>query len=159
MPTGVFCGLVTRIVSQGPSNILGEKWELRNEYVKRNKVSFLVGGLNLTTLISHDTHYEIRIERRGTYTSLNNLCSQVLTTILYMLKEGYDRLELNIAFECPCDNQSQKHMCTVSEVAICKYDGGPREVQLRDEQKEWIGMVCNNLCTSIIIVICASKIT
>ena len=153
VPTGVFCGLVTRIVSQGPLNIFGEKWELKNDHVKRNKVSFLVGGLNLVTLISHDTHYEIRIERRATSTSLSNLCSQVLTTILYILREGYNRLELNIAFECPCDNQDQKHMCKVSEVAICQFEGGPREVQLRNEQKEWIGLVGINFCASSYIVV------
>ena len=147
VPTGVFCGLVTRIVSKGPSEILGEKWELKNDHVKRNKISFLVGGLHIVTLVSHDTCYEIRIERKGTSTHLHDLCSQVLITVLYILKKAYRRLEPTIAFQCPCDKHVTdgplKHMCTVSELVICtsKEGKGPCEVQLRDEQKIWIGVV------------------
>ena len=147
VPTGVFCGLVTRIVSKGPSKIFGEKWELKNDHVKRNKVSFLVGGLHVVTLIAHDTSYEIRVERKGISTHLHDLCSQVLITVLYILKEAYRRLEPIITFQCPCDKHvtdgSLKHMCTVSELIICtsKEGGGPCEVQLREEQKVWIGMV------------------
>ena len=147
VPTGVFCGLVTRIVSKGPSEILGKKWELKNNHVKRNEVSFLVGGLNLVTLISHDTCYEIRVERKGITTHLHELCSQTLITVLYILKEAYKRLEPEIVFQCPCDKRVTegplKHMCTISELAICtsEEDGGPCEVRLRDNQKVWLGKV------------------
>ena len=147
VPTGVFCGLVTHIVSKGPSKIFGEKWELKNDHVKRNKVSFFLGGLHVVTLIAHDTSYEIRVERKGISTHLHDLCSQVLITVLYILKEAYRRLEPIIAFQCPCDKHVTdgplKHMCTLSELIICtsKEGGGPCEVQLREEQKVWIGMV------------------
>ena len=73
VPTGVFCGLVTRIVTKE----MGTK----NKHVKRNKVSFLVGRLHLVTLISHDTCYEIRVERKGITTHLHELCSQTSLTV------------------------------------------------------------------------------
>ena len=153
VPTGVFCSLVTHIVTNGPLKILGEKWELRNDYVKRNKVSFYIGELHIVTLLSHDTCYEIRVERRGTSIPLHELCSQVLTTFLYVMKETYEHLKPIISFFCPCDNHvtegALKHTCTVSDdLAICKCErsSGPYEVLLRDEQKVWIGEVCIDSC-------------
>ncbi len=94
VPTGVFCGLITKIATEGKAKILGESWKLKNDQVKRiTKVSFLLGGLHVITLISHSTCYEIRIERKGTSISLVNLCSQVLPSILFILKDLYERLD------------------------------------------------------------------
>ena len=42
VPTGTFCGLITRLVSLGPHGILGIEWDLVEEGVKRNCVSFYV---------------------------------------------------------------------------------------------------------------------
>ena len=149
VPTGVFCGLITKIATEGKAKILGESWKLKNDQVKRiTKVSFLLGGLHVITLISHSTCYEIRIERKGTSISLVNLCSQVLSSILFILKELYERLDPIIAFHCPCDKvvpgAALNHICTVGEVVICTSEeqGGPSEVELRKEHKVWIGKVC-----------------
>ena len=51
VPTGTFCGLITRLVSNGPSEILGFKWELVEEGVKRNCISFYINFANKVTLI------------------------------------------------------------------------------------------------------------
>ena len=143
IPTGVFCCLVTRIVTKGAEKIFGELWELKKDNVKRNFISFYLSELHYVSLISHDTCYEIRVERRGTTISLHDLCSQVLTTILYLLKEAYQHLEPIIAFECACDkyvaDDRLKHLCEVSNVAICKGRDERHEVQLRDDQKVWMG--------------------
>ena len=146
VPTGVFCGLITKLATKGKANILGESWKLKNDQVKRNRVSFLLGGLHVITLISHSTCYEIRIKRMGQSISLASLCSQVLSSILFILKELYERLDPIIAFQCPCDKVvpgALNHICTVGEVAICTSEeqGGPCEVALRKEQIVWIGKV------------------
>ena len=151
VPTGVFCGLVTRIVSWGPAKILGEKWELKSDQVKQNILSFYIGGLHNVTLILHDTCYEIRVERKSVSITLNDLCSQVLTSILYILKEEYECLEPIIAFQCSCDNHmtgkpKASHLCDFYKVAICKNGGERHEVQLKDSQKVWIGEVHSTVC-------------
>ncbi len=42
VPTGVFCGLITRLVSQGSHGILGFTWKLVEDGIKRNCVSFFL---------------------------------------------------------------------------------------------------------------------
>ncbi len=147
VPTGVFCGLITKIATEGKTKILGESWKLKNDEVKRNRVSFLLGGLHVITLISHSTCYEIRIERKGTSIYLTRLCSQVLASVVFILKELYKRLDPIIAFQCPCDKilpgATLNHICTVGEVTICTSEeqGGRCEIELQKEQKVWIGKV------------------
>ena len=143
VPTGVFCSLVTRIVTKGAERIFGKLWELKKDHVKRNSISFYLSEVHYVSLTSHDTCYEIRVERRGTSISLHDLCLQVLVTILYILKEAYQGLEPIIAFECPCDkyvnDDRLKHLCEISDMAICKGQDEPYEVELRDDQKVWMG--------------------
>ena len=73
VPTGVFCGLITRLVSQGPHKILGFKWKLVEDSVKRNCVSFYVDGVHKVTLLSHEKSYEIRVSREDPESSLHDL--------------------------------------------------------------------------------------
>ena len=86
VPTGTFCGLITRLVSLGPNGILGLTWELVEEGVKRNCISFHVDYANKVTLLCHDRCYELRVERNTSDISLHDLCSHILSVILYILK-------------------------------------------------------------------------
>ena len=91
VPIGVFCALISRLVSRGSARegILGMKWELVESGVKRNLVSFRVDSKKHSiTLIAHVDCYEIRVIRQNRSISLHDLCSSyVLSTVLYVMKE------------------------------------------------------------------------
>ena len=146
VPTGTFCGLITRLVSDGPSEIIGLKWEFVEEGVKRNYVSFYVDLANMVTLISHDRCYEVRVTRNDPDISLHDLCTNVLSAVLYTLKSLYRKLLPQISFKCPCPEHSSckniNNLCTLSEsrttvVFLC----GRKLVTLRETQEVWIGKV------------------
>ena len=107
-PTGTFCGLITHLVSDGPNEIFGLKWELVEEGVKR-KLCFNI--LNKVTLISHDRCYEIQVTCSDPNISLHDLCTHVLSVVLYTLKNK--NLVPQILFQCPCLEHSSGKICAL----------------------------------------------
>ena len=148
VPTGVFCGLITRLVSQGPLGILGLTWELVEDGVKRNCVSFSVDDVHMVTLLSHEKSYEIRISRDDPDTSLHDLCGYVLAAILYTLKCLFQHLVMHIAFQCPCSKacteRSVNHLCSLSSKSRIRFicEASKKAVGLKSEQQVWLGKVC-----------------
>ena len=147
VPTGVFCGLITRLVSQGPHKILGFKWKLVEDSVKRNCVSFYVDGVHKVTLLSHEKSYEIRVSREDPESSLHDLCAHAISVVLYFLKTLYENLVPLIAFQCPCSNHKAKrdvtNLCTISDGSKVRFicNDSMKLVKLKPEQRIWLGKV------------------
>ncbi len=145
VPTGVFCGLITRLVSQGPHGILGLTWELVEDGVKRNYVEFLVAKSNKITLLAHARCYEIRVVRRLRQVSLHDLCTYVLSVMLYTLKSLYPQLVPQIAFQCPCpDHQTSggmDNLCVLVKDFWVQFLCRHKPVTLRKYQQVWLGKV------------------
>ncbi|XP_064407679.1 uncharacterized protein LOC135352420 [Halichondria panicea] len=145
VPTGVFCGLITRLVSQGPHKILGLTWELVEDGIKRNCVSFYVDYVHKVTLLSHDRSYEIRVERNAKQMdlSLHDLCSHTLSAILYMLKNLFPKLILSVAFQCSCPkhaaSKSLNNLCTLVQGRKIYFLCGRSPVTLSEAQQVWLG--------------------
>ena len=132
VPTGTFCGLITRLVSHGPDKSSKVVWGLVEDGVKRNLVSFYVDYVNKVTLICHDRCYEVRVKRGDSEISLHELCTHVLSVILQILGVLYKNLVTEVAFRCPCPKHNKEralgNLC-ISERQI---------VKLTDAQKVWI---------------------
>ncbi len=147
VPTGVFCGLITRLLSQGPHGILGLTWTLVEDGVKRNYVSFYVDYVHKVTLLSHDRSYEIRVERNAEETdlSLHNLCSHALSVILYLLKILYLKLNIIVAFQCSCRyhtaSKNLNQLCTLVQGQKIQFLCGRNPVTLIEGQQVWLGKV------------------
>ena len=145
VPTGVFCGLITQLVSRGPGGILGLTWELEEKCVKRNQISFNVDSVHLVTLLSHERCYEVRVARRDDSHSLHELCTYVLSVILSVLKELYKHLITKIAFERPCEQHQCRdlnNLCILTEGSSLRFICGSNEpVKLNQQQLVWIGKV------------------
>ena len=144
VPTGSFCGLITRLVSLGPHRILGLSWKLLENGVRRNCVSFYVAGVNKVTLICHETSFELRLVRSHSGTPLHDLCVYVLSVLLYTLKILYKQLKVEVAFPCPCPNhESKMGLCKLTDenfvLFVCQYFKKP--VTLRSGQQVWLGKV------------------
>ncbi|XP_064385997.1 uncharacterized protein LOC135334642 isoform X2 [Halichondria panicea] len=143
VPTGVFCGLITRLVSQGPQGILGLMWELVEDGVKRNYVEFLVAKSNKITLLAHARCYEIRVVRRLHQVSIHDLCTYVLSVMLYTLKSLYPQLIPQIAFQCPCpDHQTSggmDNLCVLAKDFWVQFLCRHKPVTLRKHQQVWLG--------------------
>ena len=147
IPTGTFCGLITRLVSLGPHGILGLPWELVERSVKRNFVSFHVSSkTNKVTLIAHEKCYEIRATCKHKKFQLTDFCSYVLSVILYTLKSLYKELVPQISFQCPCSDHKScsglGHLCTLSDDGFwIQFLCGDNSVDLRKYQQIWLGVV------------------
>ena len=148
VPTGVFCGLITQLVSRGSGGILGLTWNLEEKCVKRNQISFNVDNVHLVTLLSHESCYEIRVARRDDSHSLHELCTYVLSVILSVLKELYKHLITIIAFEHPCDShqcstsRDLNNLCILTEGSRLRFICGSNEpIKLNQQQLVWIGKV------------------
>ena len=147
VPTGTFCGLITRLISLGPHGILGLEWALVEEGVKQNYVSFYVDFVNMVTLICHNGFYEIRVKRYDPKKSLHDICSYVLSVIIYTLNSLYSSLDPQIAFQCSCSEhagsqQVIRDLCILFERRysvqfLCE----ERPVTLRAAQQVWLGKV------------------
>ena len=150
VPIGVFCALISRLVSRGSAreSILGKKWELVESGVKRNLVSFRVGSAkHEITLVAHVNCYEIRVKpRRGHKDSdIHYICSYTLSTVLYMLKEICRLTDPVVAFDCHCDHHTTSTglCCLRGEEEDCVFfecDYG--EVALTKSQEYWFVKVC-----------------
>ena len=146
VPTGTFCGLITQLVSRGPHGILGLTWDLVEHRVKRNFVQFHVDYSNKVTLMCHDRCYELRVERNNSDIMLHDLCTHVLSVILYILKNLYKNLITQIAFRCPCTKHSAcrgvDNLCTlISTKTSTKFYCERCPVTLNAAQNVWIGKV------------------
>ena len=145
VPIGMFCALISRLVSRGSAQdgILGMRWELVESGVKRNLVSFQVDSVKHSiTLIAHVDCYEIRIIRQDRDISLHGLCSYVLSTVLYVMKEINDNISSNIAFGCKCGRQQiphRYHLCQLKPgVTTCfECNSCSRKVDLTADQECW----------------------
>ncbi len=150
VPTGVFCGLITRLVSKGPHGILGLTWELVEDGIKRNYVFFYVDYVHIVTLLSHDTSYEIRVEWNAQHPdlSLHDLCSHTVSVILYSLKTLFPKLNLSIAFQCSCPkhaaSKSLNNLCTLVQSRKIHFLCGRNPVTLSEGQRVWLGKVSEN---------------
>ena len=150
VPTGSFCGLITRLVSLGPHGILGLTWKLAEEGVKRNCISFFVAGSNKITLIAHERCYEIRVTRKLLKFSLHDLCSYVLSVIPHTLKNLYKQLVPSIAFQCSCPNQVSRrdidHLCILSDDGVwIQFLCENNPIDLKKYQIIWLGEVIMSL--------------
>ena len=145
VPTGSFCGLITRLVSLGPHRILGLSWKLVENGVKRNCVSFYVAGVNEVTLVCHETSFELRLVRNHSQMPLHDLCAYVLSVLLYTLKTLYKQLIVEVAFSCPCSSHQKSNMglCKLIDdnfvLFVCQSFNKP--VTLRSGQHVWLGKV------------------
>ena len=146
VPTGTFCGLITRLVTLGPSGILGLSWELVEEGVKRNCVSFYIAKANRVTLIAHERCYEIRVTCKHKKFQLNDFCSYALSAILYILKSLYKQLVPQISFQCPClvhrSRRDLHHLCILTDNGFwIEFHCKSNPVDLRKHQQPWLGIV------------------
>ena len=102
VPIGVFCAMISKLVSEGQKRILGMEWNLRESRVMRNLVSFNVNSAkHHITLVAHADCYEIRIIKKDDC-DMHDLCSYVLTTILYVMSDISKKIEPIVALDCQC---------------------------------------------------------
>ena len=145
VPTGTFCGLITQLISRGPDGILDFVWDLVEDSVKRNLVSFYVDYVNKVTLLCHDRCYEIQVTRDDPDITLKALCTNILSVILHILKELYDKLNPEIAFRCPCSKHKEdrilSNMCTLADAKNLRFLCGRQLVKLEEAHQVWIGEV------------------
>ena len=105
VPIGVFCAMISELVSRGSIGILGMTWKLATDTsVKRNLVSFHIdeSAKHFVTLIANVDCYEIRIIRQDRDHTMHELCSYVLSTLLLVMKDISPLLTPIIAFDCYC---------------------------------------------------------
>ena len=144
VPTGIFCGLITRLVSQGPHGIFRLKWKLMEDGVKRNCVSFSVTTSNKVTLLAHDRCYEIQVVRhRNGKMNLHDLCTYVSSVMLYTLKSLYPHLVPQIAFQCLCPRHqsSRDNLCILTKDVWAQFLCGGNLVTPTKHQQVWLGQV------------------
>ena len=149
IPTGTFCGLITQLVSHGPNGILDFVWDLVEDGVKRNLVSFYVDFVNKVTLICHDRCYEVRVHSTSDDPdiSLHTLCAHVLSVVLHILRDLYEKLTPVLAFRCPCtkhkDKRTLSNLCTLEDRdnKRLRFLCDKRPVKLEQNQSVWIGEV------------------
>ena len=146
IPTGLFCGLITRLVSLSANKIFGMEWELKQSGVKQNCVSFFIHSVNIVTILSHENCCEIRLIRKQEPISLHDLCTHVLSVVLYTLETLYEHISPMIAFKCQCRNIQRltdyEHLCILKWGTVCaQYLCEKNEVTLSSSQEIWIGKV------------------
>ena len=144
VPIGVFCAMIGRLVSRGSEGILGVVWELVESGVKRNRVSFRIDGKeHSVTLIAHVNCFEIRVIRQDRSIGLNDLCSYVLSAVIYVMKEINNNISPIIAFDCKCGRQrSLNHYCQLSSGGMSTtFNCNRRQVTLTTDQEHWFAKV------------------
>ncbi len=144
VPIGVFCAMISKLVSEGQKRILGLKWNLRESRVMRNLVSFEVDSAkHHITLVAHANCYEIQITRKDGC-DMHDLCSYVLTSVLYVMSRISKKIEPIIAFDCRCPKHQK-----VEETSLCKltegrsplFQCGRDRVFLSPHQEWWFAKV------------------
>ncbi len=144
VPIGVFCATISRLVSEGANGIHGMKWNLQGSRVMRNLVSFEVDSAkHLVTLVAHADCYEIRLISRENC-DLHELCSYVLTTLLFVLNEISRKIDPIIAFDCECPDHQK-----LGGNVLCRLEGCDlafrcehgRVAKLPPQQECWFAQV------------------
>ena len=158
VPTGTFCGLITRLVSLSNNKLFGIEWNLKQDGVKQNRVSFYIHNVNEVSFLSHEKCFELRLtygEEQGGL-GLHELCTQVLSVVLYVLENQYENISPIIAFQCRCPEYSSsekahyQHLCILNRSAVCvQYLCGNHTASLSSNQKVWIGKVISRICCSL----------
>ena len=147
VPIGLFCTMVTRLVSRGCEGILGMKWKLMDTVVKRNFVSFQIDNRHEVTLISQVSCYELRISKKHHKVDLNELCTYVLSTVHFVLKEISKQVKPQVAFECLCEKhrptekQDVSNLCKLREGIHPCFECEEGTVDLKDSQTNWLAKV------------------
>ena len=148
VPTGLFCGLITRLVSLSGNKIFGVEWKLEQKGVKQNRVSFIIYNVHKVTLLSHDDCFEVRLVREvKDDIELHELCRDVLSVLLYTLDNKVSPI---IAFQCQCrkvkflDKSAHQHLCVLSRSNDrVQYLCENSIATLSNSQRVWIGKVIN----------------
>ena len=157
VPIGVFCAMISKLVSEGQKGILGLKWNLRESLVKRNLVSFNVDSAkHHITLVAHADCYEIRITKKDDC-DMHDLCSYVLTTVLYVMSGISKKIEPIIAFDCQCPKHQiaeDTSLCKLMEGRSPFFQCGDDRVSLPPHQECWFAKVYNK---TLFLVLCVSK--
>ena len=147
VPIGLFCAMVTRLVSRGCEGILGMKWKLMDTVVKRNFVAFQIDNRHEVTLISHVRCYELRISRKDHKMDLDKLCTYVLSTVQFVLKEISKQVKPQVAFECLCEKhrptekRDLSNLCELREETHPCFECEEGTVDLQDSQNNWLAKV------------------
>ncbi|XP_064383874.1 uncharacterized protein LOC135332890 [Halichondria panicea] len=101
--------MISELISRGGKGegILGMTWKLVDSSVKRNLVSFHIdeSAKHFVTLIAHVDCYEIRVIRQNRKYTMHELCSYVLSTVVFVMKDISPLLTPIIAFDCYCGKQ------------------------------------------------------
>ena len=145
VPVGVFCAMISRLVSRGRKGILEMRWELVESGVKRNLVSFRIDDANhIVTLVAHVDCYEIRVVRKDKSIRLHDLCSYVLSTMLYTVKEINSLARPIVAFDCQCgqhQSSSSNKLCRFSTGVSTCITCEKGNVTLKASQESWFAKV------------------
>ena len=144
VPTGIFCAMISDLVSKG-KGILGMTWKLATDTsVKRNLVSFHIdeSAKHFVTLIAHVNFYEIRIVRRDRKYTMHELCSYVLSTLLLVMKDISPLLTPIIAFGCYCGkHEDGSHLCLLTPGVYPCFKCSDSEIPLSLYQECWFTKV------------------
>ena len=145
LPVGLFCAMISELVSRGNDGILGMTWGLIESRVKRNLVSFHVDSVaHQITLVAHVDCIEIRVARKDRSIDLSNLCSYALLAVLFVMKLISSLSCHIIAFDCQCGHHGTKNadkLCRLSPGVSTCFTCEHGRVSLTASQEHWFATV------------------
>ncbi len=156
VPIGMFCAMISELVSRGSKRILGMTWKLATDSsVKRNLVSFHIDEYaNSVTLIAHVDCYEIRINRQDRDHTMHELCSYVLSTLLFVMKEISLQLSPIIAFDCYCgQHKDGSKLCLFTQGQHPSFSCTGNKITLSSHQKYWFAKVSTLILCVLVLKI------
>ena len=163
VPFGIFCATTAHLIACQDS--LSRKWQLKDDEVMRNKVTFTIDREFFATLISRDQYLEIQVSRRPRVRkkkSLQFICSTVCQTVVSSLNaviakmkfKPYVKKEMSLfsskqpfdlAFTCSLEDSHSNHLMKVVEnssgerYAVCLEEN--LEMNLEEKQMVWFDEV------------------
>ncbi|XP_064390037.1 uncharacterized protein LOC135337940 isoform X3 [Halichondria panicea] len=141
VPIGLFCAMISELVSRGNNGILGMTWRLIESRVKRNLVSFHVDSVvHQVTLVAHVDCIEIQVARKDRSIDLSNLCSYALLAVLFVMKLISSLSCHIIAFDCQCGRHGTKNadkLCRLSPGVSTCFTCEHGRVSLTASQEHW----------------------
>ena len=150
VPIGIFCAMISELVSRGGKGILGMTWKLAaDSSVKRNLVSFHIdeSAEHFVTLIAHVDCYEVRVIRQDRKYTMHELCSYVLSTVLFIMKEISPLLSPIIAFDCYCGkHENGSKLCFLTQGLHPCFKCCTSAISLSPHQECWFANVSIQLC-------------
>ena len=145
VPIGIFCAMISELVSRGGKGILGMTWKLAaDSSVKRNLVSFHIdeSAKHFVTLIAHVDCYEVRVIRQDRKYTMHELCSYVLSTVLFIMKEISPLLSPIIAFDCYCGkHENGSKLCLLTQGLHPCFKCCTSAISLSPHQECWFANV------------------